>query len=433
MLVLVGTGLFVYSRLQSDLNEGVDATLEARATQVTRPGEEPLPATQAEEGFAQALGADGRLIDSTPRVPGGILTPQEIRRAGAGEVIFERRVRGIEGVARVLARPASGEAGSPAVVVVGQSLDDREEALRSVITSFAVGGLAAVLLASVLGYGLAAAGLRPMEAMRRRAGDISLDHPGERLPLPAAEDEVRRLAETLNVMLERLEHSFERERRFVADASHELRTPVAVIKTEIETTLRSDALTPDAREALVAAVEECDNLSQLAEDLLVIARAADGKLPVRLEEIGAREALESVRQRFTDRASEHGRAIVVDAPEDLVVRADPLRLRQALGNLTDNALRHGVGQIKLSAHSGQGIAIEVSDEGPGFEEGVEGRAFERFARGDAARTRGGAGLGMAIVQAVAEAHEGHAEIARAPTTTVRLCLPKAPEPVGLAA
>ncbi len=217
----------------------------------------------------------------------------------------------------------------------------------------------------------------------------------------------------------------------MADASHELRTPVAVIKTEIEGALRSGDLSRDVREALVAAVDECDHLAQLAEDLLVIARAADGKLPVRLEEIRMASALESVRERFADRAQEHGRPIVVHAPEDLVVRADPLRLRQALGNLTDNALRHGAGAITLSARrEATGVAIDVADEGPGFEEGVAGRAFERFARGDAARTRGGSGLGMAIVQAVADAHHGSAGIRQTPNTTVRLWLPGVPQPVG---
>jgi len=336
-------------------------------------------------------------------------------------------VPGVEGTTRVLAGP-QGRPGAP-IFAVGESLDDRDEALGSVTTSFAVVGASAVLLASLLGYLLASIGLRPIEAMRRRAGGISLDHPGERLPLPRARDEVHRLAETLNEMLERLERSFERERRFVADASHELRTPVAVIKTEIEGTLRAGDLSPDVREALVAVVDECDHLAQLAEDLLVIARAADGKLPVRLEEIQVRPALESVRERFGDRAQEHRRPVLVATPGDLVVMADPLRLRQALGNLTDNALRHGAGAITLSARpEDSGVAIGVADEGPGFEEGVAGRAFERFARGDAARTRGGSGLGMAIVQAVADAHGGHAEIRSAPNTSVVLWLPGVPEP-----
>ncbi len=123
-------------------------------------------------------------------------------------------------------------------------------------------------LASIVGYVLAAAGLAPVEAMRRRAREVSLTRDDEWLPLPAARDEVRRLAETLNEMLDRLRRSFARERRFVADASHELRTPVAVLKTELEGALRTGDYGPEVREALVAAIEECDHLAALAEDLL---------------------------------------------------------------------------------------------------------------------------------------------------------------------
>ena len=126
--------------------------------------------------------------------------------------------------------------------------------------------------------------------MRRRAREVSLTRAGERLPLPAARDEIRRLGETLNEMLDRLQRSFERERRFVADAGHELRTPVAVVKTELEGALRTGDYGPEVREALVAAVEECDRLAQLAEDLLVVARAAEGELPVRPEELDAAHA-----------------------------------------------------------------------------------------------------------------------------------------------
>ena len=134
---------------------------------------------------------------------------------------MERRVPGIEGPPACWRRAGRGSE----VVVVGQSLQDRDDTLDSLVRSFALGGPIAVLLASVLGYALAAAGLRPVEAMRRRAREVSLSRADERLPLPAARDEIRRLGETLNEMLDRLSRSFERERRFVADASHELRTP----------------------------------------------------------------------------------------------------------------------------------------------------------------------------------------------------------------
>ena len=296
-------------------------------------------------------------------------------------------------------------------MVVGQSLQDRDDTLDSLVRSFAIGGPIAILLASLLGYALAAAGLRPVEAMRRRAREVSLSRADERLPLPAARDEIRRLGETLNEMLDRLSRSFERERRFVADASHELRTPVAVIKAELEGALRAGGHAPEVREALVASVEECDHLAQLAEDLLILARSSEGQLPVQPEPLALREQLERVARRFADRAAERGRGISVDAGDEPSVYADELRLRQALGNLVDNALRYGRGEIVLRARrAGPGLALEVADEGEGFAAGFAERAFERFARDELTRTREGAGLGLSIVRAIAEAHGGRAEV-----------------------
>ena len=253
-------------------------------------------------------------------------------------------------------------------MAVGQSLDDRDETLADLVASFAIGGPIAVLLASLLGYALAAAGLRPVEAMRRRAAEVSLERDGERLPLPAAHDEIRRLGETLNEMLDRLRASYERERRFVADASHELRTPVAVIKTELEGALRAGGHDPQVREALVAAVEECDHLAQLAEDLLVLARSGEGGLPVRPERAaggraagGGARALRRPRARAWPRDQGRG-------ADGLRVEADELRLRQALGNLVDNALRYGDGRHRAarSRAADGGVELEVADSGPGF-------------------------------------------------------------------
>ena len=449
VLVLAAAGLFVYVRLKDDLDESVDAGLQARGAAVAGSGEAAAGAAQeAEEGFAQVLSRSGEVLDGVGNARGAVLTDAERARAGAGgTVLVEREVPGIEATTRILAGPVTAAAGAAgdsagsatelAVFAVGQSLDDRDETLSGLVASFAVGGPVAVLLASLLGYLLATAGLRPVEAMRRRAGEISLTDAGERLPLPAAHDEVRRLGETLNEMLDRLRRSFDRERRFVADASHELRTPVAVIRAELDAALRAGGHDEQVREALVAALEECDHLAQLAEDLLVVARAAEGELHMQREPIEVRPLLEGVRARFGDRAREHGREVRVDGGDGLRVEADELRLRQALGNLVDNALRHGAGEIVLRARRSDadgGVELEVADHGPGFAPELADRAFERFARGDAARTRGGTGLGMAIVRAIAEAHGGRAEIVADgnPGATVRLWLPSgSSQPAGV--
>jgi signal transduction histidine kinase len=410
VLVLAAAGAFVYLRLRADLTESVDNGLRSRADDfVAAPSGRPL--LEAEEGFAQLLTPGGQVVARSGGARGPALTPQEAEAAAGEPRIREREVEGVEGTARVLDRRVT-VGGRPRVVVVGASLEDRDETLSGLAASFAIGGPLAVLVASGLGYLLASAGLAPVEAMRGRAEQVSLRHAGERLPLPAADDEIRRLGETLNDMLARLESSFERERRFVADASHELRTPLSVLKTEIESALRRAGDDPERRESLLAALEETDHLAQLADDLLLLAQAGEGRLSVRPEPVELRELLEQARERFADRARERGREIRVYAREELTVRADPLRLRQALGNLVDNALRHGAGDIELTARGLDGaVEIRVSDGGPGFPPELVPQAFERFARGDGARTRGGAGLGLAIVRAIAEAHGGAAVIA----------------------
>jgi two-component system, OmpR family, sensor kinase len=206
-------------------------------------------------------------------------------------------------------------------------------------------------------------------------------------------------------MLGRLERSAERERAFVSSASHELRTPLALLRAELELALREGRSPAELREAVASAAAESDRLVQLAEDLLVLARADEGRLPVRPEHLDAGELLATTARRFEARAGESGRELRVEGADGLTVRADRLRAEQALANLVDNALRHGEGAIELFAEeAGDGVRLHVLDRGPGFDPALDGRAFERFTRGDRARSRGGTGLGLAIVDAIARSH-----------------------------
>ena len=371
VLVLGAAALFVYVRVRSDLDENVNGGLETRAAAVAASGQASAgSAGDVEDGFAQVLALDGRVIDAAGGTRPATISTAELSRVAGGSVLHvERTVDGVEGTARLLAvrRP-----GGEQVVTVGQSLADRDETLSALVASFALGGPIAVVLASLLGYALAAAGLRPVEAIRRRAADVSLARDGEPLPLPAANDEIRRLAKTLNEMLDRLRRSYEREASFVADASHELRTPIAVIKTELETALRHmDRRYPDAdaRDALVAAVEECDHLGQLAEDLLVVARTGDGRIPLQPRTLCAAEVLTSARNRFDDRARERGRAIKVDADPSLLVRrrrdapapgaGEPHRQRAPLRRRPDHVARLSRGGRGQARHRRRGRRLRA--------------------------------------------------------------------------
>ena len=428
LLMLGAAALFVYVRLADDLNDRIDATLRARAevsiaSQARGAEVSGSPLEDPEEAFVQTIDPSGRVLATAGDLRAAALSPVEVGRAAITDIIVERRLPGVDGRARILGRPI-GVHGAGVVVAVGQSLNDRNDALSNVVHSFVLGGAVAVAVASAIGYALARAGLAPVDAMRRRACEVSL-RPGEAgLPLPRAHDEVRRLGETLNEMLERLRGSFERERRFVADASHELRTPVAVIRTELEGALLTGHYGDDVRESLVGAIDECDHLARLAEDLLVLARAADGQFPMQPETIPLDEFLDTIRAEFVDRAASEGRFIGIEVQRGLSVVADPRRLRQVVANLVDNSLRHGAGDLEMRARRHQdGVEFEVADDGPGFSLSFADHAFERFARDDPARRGEGVGLGLAIVHAIVTAHGGTATVTAGRPCRVRLWVP----------
>ena len=412
-VVLAVTGLFLYVRLGDSLDRTIDQSLRERADDVgvlARPGDSRL----AERGasLAQILDPRGSVVDSTGELGRPLLTRGEIARAQRAQIeIPSRDVPGSDEPARLLAKPLDTQRGR-VVVVVGTSLEERSETLGGLLLALLIGGPLALALASFAGYGLAAAALRPVESMRREAESVSASEPGRRLPLPPAHDETRRLAETLNGMLGRLESALARERRFVSDASHELRTPLASLRTELELALRRERTREEMESALRSAAEETERLSQLAEDLLVLARSETGTLPVRRERLAARELVAGVQQRYERRAAAAQRPLDAQVQEGLEVSVDRLRAEQALGNLVENALRHGRGRIRVKAHRRHGhVELHVRDEGPGFAPEFMPHAFERFSRSDQARAGAGAGLGLAIVDVIARAHGGSAHAA----------------------
>jgi two-component system OmpR family sensor kinase len=442
-VLLAAAGLFLYLRLGSTLQATVDRGLRSRAGDVTalikqadsglaQAGRSPL--TEQGESLAQILDSRGRVVDAFPTLRAHpLLTAGEVRRAVRGTTMVEHDTSPVGGDrVRVLATPVNAQ-GHRLLVVVGASLDPVEEAQSELGRLLIVGGPIALLIASLAGYGAAAGALRPVEQMRRRAREIQATRPGRRLPVPPSNDEVGRLGETLNEMLERLEEAFAHERRFVSDASHELRTPLAILKAELELALR-DATGIDAiRAAVASAAEEADRVVQLAEDLLVIARSDQGRLPVRLAEVDAAEVLRAASRRFASRASERGVALEIRAPDDQRLVVDSLRLEQALGNLIDNGLRHGSGTLTLAVEPhGDRVEVHVRDDGPGFPDDFVADAFKRFTRADTARSRGGAGLGMAIVAAIAHGHGGTAHARNRPEggADVWMDLPAAPVPAA---
>jgi signal transduction histidine kinase len=426
-LVLSATGLFLYARLGSALDRTVDQGLRGRATVVTALAQQADTGLRASlrgssHGFAEVIGTGGTVVDWTPGLTRrSLLSAAQLKSALGGSRFFAGTL-GAEPV-RLLAVPVTAQ-GHRLVIVVGASLQSRAAALADLRGQLLIGGPLALLLASLAGYLLAAAALRPVERMSERASTISAASPGRRLPVPPADDEIAHLGNRLNDMLIRLEAALDRERMLVANASHELRTPLALMKTEIELALAEPASAPELAAALRSAGEETDRLSQLADDLLLLARVDSGTLPLRRSRIAVGELFDAIATRFRRRADDAERPIEVVVPSGLEVLADRRRLEQALGNLVENALRYGAGTVRLEAAERSGsLQLHVTDEGEGFPVDFVSRAFERFSRGS--RDAAGTGLGLAIVAAIADAHGGSASTSNSATggANVALVLP----------
>ena len=412
-IVLGATGLFVYVRLGAELDHTIEQGLRSRAGDVSslvRQADEGLaesgrsPLTEQGENLAQILDPSGAVVDSTPTVRGrALLDARDLARARRSTIVVDRGPPpGAEDPARLLATPVTAQA-ERLVAVVGTPIDDRNDALRNLAGPLLIGGPIALLLASLAGYGAAAAALRPVERMRRRAAEIQAAEPGTRLPVGPADDEIGRLGETLNPMLARLEAA--------SPASAPSSPTPATSCGRRSRSSRPSSSWRCARAARRGARGRAALGRRGDRPARAARRGSAGARPCRPGAAADSrcEARGEGRGRGRGAAVRARTALAVHAPEGLALVADPLRLQQALGNLVDNALRHGGARVELSAERVNGrVELHVRDDGPGFPEQFVDDAFERFTRADAARGRGGAGLGLAIVAAIADAHGGAA-------------------------
>ena len=383
-IVLAGLGLLLYALMDSSLDNAIDRNLRGRADDVAAlldHGAVGLPEGQT---LAQVLDQSASVINTTPELDAPLLTRADVARAqGGGSFFVDRPVPGDDELGRFFVTPLDRD-GLRRVIVVGESLEAKGDALESLLTLLLVAGPLLLILSSLGAYALAGRALRPVSA------------------------------------------ALARERRFVSDASHELRTPLSALRTELELALRRPRSPEELEAALRSAAEETDRLSELAEDLLVLARAQDGQLPVRREDIAAADLLRSVDARYRGRASAAGRQLTVEVDDGLRLSADRLRLEQALSNLVENSLRHGCGVIAVAIEQrNEHVEFHVRDEGPGFDPAFLPQAFEPFSRADPARSSQGTGLGLAIVEVIARAHGGSAHAANVDGgTDVWLVLPR---------
>jgi two-component system OmpR family sensor kinase len=357
----------------------------------------------AGDPYAQLV-RDGVVVLRSPNAPTvPMLDPAALRGAerGATPVL---PLPGLADDALVAARPVPG-----GTLVAAASLAPAQAAERRLLVGLLTTGSLLAAAAVLAVWRLAHDALAPVAQLTAEAETITAQSSGRRLAQPLGEDEIATLAATLNRMLDRLDASYQRERAFVDDAAHELRTPVAVLRAELEL----GAAAPDeasARRSLRAALAETDRLARLAEDLLALARARAGTLAVDRVPTDVTGLIRGWARRVADVT---GVRVSVGGQE-VVASADPVRLEQVVTNLLANAAQAGAhtARVGVAERAGGGVQLRVDDDGPGFSEDALATAFDRFSRGAAARTRdgsAGAGLGLAIVAEIARAHGGAAE------------------------
>ncbi len=353
------------------------------------------------DGPAQAYGVDGTPLASTASVKGiQLASAPDIRRVSKhpGSVGQRDARRAVFG-----GRPF---ADAP-VILVAADLRDRNEALEDLLHQLEIGALVVLVLSTGIAYAMSRGALAPVEHLRAEAEALSHSDETHLLQVPATEDEIGRLAITLNRLLSRLHATVERERRFVIDAGHELRTPLSIAHAELELLLESER--PDAeRAALTTALDELHDLTLLSQRLLDLGGIARGSLEI--ERIPARELLENAVRRQRLLRGEDAQLRVEVEPGVQIV-ADRHLVGMALTNLLDNAFRYGAPPVTLTAHADEhAVTIRVRDCGPGFPSEFIEHAFDPFTRVDSARTSRGTGIGLAIVLDIMRAHQGHASI-----------------------
>lgn len=417
ILALFAAGIYVSMR--RSLHEQLDDTVENRARLIEplvtldRAGAPSLdlgrdvPDSELDDEFQRLFDVSGDLVfENSQRSREVSVDPEALEQAFGGETHIGTREDGV----RIFTMPVVRDGEPIAVLQSAQATDDLRETLRGLRLILLAGIPGAIVLASAGGWWLASRALSPIDDITRAAQQITAQDLSRRLNADLPDDEVGRLARTFDGMIARLDASFQRQRQFTADASHELRTPLTAIRGQIDVALARPRDAAEYQRVLATVNAQVDRMTRLSTDLLMLARADAGSMPLHREEVDVRQLVEGAAEQVRPLATEKRLELRVEPSADASVSADPDMLLQLLINLLDNAIKYterGWVTVGWRAEPGR-LLILVRDTGTGIPAEHRERIFERFHRVDSGRARqdGGAGLGLAICRSIVEAHRG---------------------------
>jgi two-component system OmpR family sensor kinase len=449
-IILSSFSFFLYFTLADSLYKGVDNKIRTMAEIVTSSASNPLGVGPSitdldrimKERFGiRPLGRFVQILDESGRVDSRStnlrnvqqvpLSIQTLQAASKGRTTFETVQTMGEYPLRLVTMPIIDNGSMVGIVQVGSSLEGVEEALHQLLLILLVAVPAALLLASAGGLFLANKALRPVDEITQIARRIGSGDLSQRIRIKRVNDELGRLAATFNEMIAKLEESFRRIKHFTADASHELKTPLTILRGEVEVGLKKKRTLEEYQRILNSNLEETNRMSRIVDDLLTLSRADMGELTMEREEVELSSLAREVWEDLQLLAQERGVLLKFMDDGFTKVEGDPLFLRQLILNITENGLKYtpagGEVELKVKGDRDQGVVrIFVSDTGVGIAPKDRKRVFDRFYRVDRARSRdtGGTGLGLSICLWIAQAHEGQiavkSKVGKGSTFTVTL-------------
>lgn len=415
MLTLSALGLLATQ--QRVLTHGIEEALRQRADNIERAaiqgsfGSRLPDEGDPEDSFLQLVGPDGRVVAATANAATLPPVSRPLERGARQVIETADDVPLSSGTFRVLLRRVDSPAG-PHTLVVAKNLDDVHETVRILAASLAISVPVVTVLLAVLVWRLTGRVLRPVEAIRAEVAEIQGSELHRRVPSPRSDDEIARLARTMNEMLDRVEQATQLQRQFVADASHELRSPLTRIRSSLEVSL-AHPKTVEQQELHRTLLADTTDLQRLVEDLLWLARAESGALGTRHEPVDLDDLVLAEARRLRLRGAVQVDVRAVSAARTL---GDAYQLACLIGNLASNAERHAERCVTFALGERDGRSrLVVADDGPGIPPEHHATVFKRFTRLDEARSRdaGGSGLGLAIVDDIVRRHGGTIAISSA--------------------
>jgi heavy metal sensor kinase len=432
ILVIFAFGIFVY--FKNSLQDSIDAKIrsigevlsssmtDSHNTSVFGNFErylENVLGRKPKGKFIQIMDSSGRIGAKMSDIEGEALPTSfnALERAMRGETVYETIER-TKPRLRMITIPILENKKVTSVVQVGTSLEDFDETINKLLLIIIIGIPTSVSVTIVVGYFMAKKALRPVDQIRRAAIKISSSNLDEKIDIVGRRDELSRLAETFNAMIGRLKDAFQRVNQFSIDVSHELKTPLTILKGETEVALRKEREKTDYQRLLFSNLEEIDRMSCIIDDLLLLSKADTKDIKLNIEEVALRDLIMDVCMNMKVVADKKEVELQTSELDDVRLKGDELKLRRMLLNIVENGIKysHSGGKIMVSSCVNDGyVKIDVKDEGIGISEEDIKYVFDRFYRADRSRKReSGSGLGLSISRWIAEAHKGSIEVTSKP-------------------